>query len=737
MIQSNNSGNKIKENKYKILRMSLLLGNGEAREETIKNFEDASREIDAMNDEIYAKDLEGKFYDTNKLEEEEKKLEVLVDCIGGRVEQRMSLLDDFLNVTGYELTNLPEIKYSDKLEEYKNRLYYIKEYLDNKQKIEKLTKEVDSLENELNSAYVSKAKAEERNKKEEEEISNRFNIIIKRNEEFKEINEENAEYKLSEIKKETEENKKSLEIFQNSYATLEQAGISGEEREEYLSYVNGAKKVYYSNKELEYLVRLFIIFNEKKFDYNQIISKRNTIRDILSERLTIRETLKAEKEDCLYNIYSILDRQYKEINEQKENIDRIEKLNSEIEERKELAAELEKDNQKVEILSLLKEFGIIDTYETEDLEENDYTEDNEDISIDNQFQESSYINDNIEADENDEQEEIETNIESEELRDSKPEIDSTIEINNSEEPTKEIEEPKEEIENISDSNDNVEELNVEDNQVVSVNDVEKINIQEAIEKSNSVMRRVGEMLGVKIETPIEKTDASNVEAKEDNIDPQPISDNKEESITESNNDTETPDIAISTEENNNTTPEENNTIEDNTSNLFFDKTDDNITAQDTTSESIEISEQIPQPQPVEQKEESEPADFDITSNIFLNNNFDADPETNIENTVNQQPTTSEQSQPQTPSENPLFNNELANKTLDDVMASNQNIDENKNDDFWFSQEETPLDLNSLPDINSSPEPKENQEKTFFGNGEAQTLDFPNLGEQLPTEKEVE
>ena len=737
MIQSNNSGNKIKENKYKILRMSLLLGNGEAREETIKNFEDASREIDAMNDEIYAKDLEGKFYDTNKLEEEEKKLEVLVDCIGGRVEQRMSLLDDFLNVTGYELTNLPEIKYSDKLEEYKNRLYYIKEYLDNKQKIEKLTKEVDSLENELNSAYVSKAKAEERNKKEEEEISNRFNIIIKRNEEFKEINEENAEYKLSEIKKETEESKKSLEIFQNSYATLEQAGISGEEREEYLSYVNGAKKVYYSNKELEYLVRLFIIFNEKKFDYNQIISKRNTIRDILSERLTIRETLKAEKEDCLYNIYSILDRQYKEINEQKENIDRIEKLNSEIEERKELAAELEKDNQKVEILSLLKEFGIIDTYETEDLEENDYTEDNEDISIDNQFQESSYINDNIEADENDEQEEIETNIESEELRDSKPEIDSTIEINNSEEPTKEIEEPKEEIENISDSNDNVEELNVEDNQVVSVNDVEKINIQEAIEKSNSVMRRVGEMLGVKIETPIEKTDASNVEAKEDNIDPQPISDNKEESITESNNDTETPDIAISTEENNNTTPEENNTIEDNTSNLFFDKTDDNITAQDTTSESIEISEQIPQPQPVEQKEESEPADFDITSNIFLNNNFDADPETNIENTVNQQPTTSEQSQPQTPSENPLFNNELANKTLDDVMASNQNIDENKNDDFWFSQEETPLDLNSLPDINSSPEPKENQEKTFFGNGEAQTLDFPNLGEQLPTEKEVE
>ena len=50
MIQDNASSNKIKENKYKILRMSLLLGNGENREETINNFEDASREIDAMND---------------------------------------------------------------------------------------------------------------------------------------------------------------------------------------------------------------------------------------------------------------------------------------------------------------------------------------------------------------------------------------------------------------------------------------------------------------------------------------------------------------------------------------------------------------------------------------------------------------------------------------------------------------------------------------------------------------
>ena len=142
MIQKNNSGNKIKENKYKILRMSLLLGNGEEKEETINNFEEAAREIYAMNDEVYQKDLEGKFYDTITLEEEEKKLSVLVDYIGGRIDQRLSLLEDFANVTGYELTNLPTIKYQDRLDEYKNRLVYIWEYLDTIQNINEVISEI-------------------------------------------------------------------------------------------------------------------------------------------------------------------------------------------------------------------------------------------------------------------------------------------------------------------------------------------------------------------------------------------------------------------------------------------------------------------------------------------------------------------------------------------------------------------------------------------------------------------
>ena len=167
------SSNKIKENKYKILRMSLLLGADDNRQETLNNFEDASRDIDAMNDEVYLKEIESKFYDTLKLEEEEKKLEVLVDYIGGRVEQRISLLSDFSNVTGYDLQGLPPIKYYDKLDDYIDRLKYIREYLSNIEKINKLDLEIEEADTKLNEAYISKATSEEQNIKNEELLKNK------------------------------------------------------------------------------------------------------------------------------------------------------------------------------------------------------------------------------------------------------------------------------------------------------------------------------------------------------------------------------------------------------------------------------------------------------------------------------------------------------------------------------------------------------------------------------------
>lgn len=636
MIQDNASSNKIKENKYKILRMSLLLGNGEDREETINNFEDASREIDAMNDSVYLKDLEGKFYDTLTLEEEEKKLAVLVDYIGGRVEQRLSLLSDYSNVTGFELTNLPPIKYYDKLDEYKERLKYIREYLDNNKNITTLNNEISDLENKLNDAYVNKAQSEKQNEKDERTLLEKFNAIIKKIPAIKDITLENVESMLANITTLVEESEKSLEIFDKSFATLNQVGISDEEKIEYASYVDSAKEAYYNNKEQEYLLRLYLLFNTSEIDYNKILFKRDSINDIIYDRIKLRKDLNINNNDVLNSIYDLLERQYDNIKNQKDNIENIESLISEINIRKEKVNELEQDNQKVEILSLLREFCIIDTYD--DVEANIETVPNnkntDDIETLNQ-----------------------TNVSEKEV--SKPSItpevnNSTINNNNLKNTTT-INQPKEEppkekqVINIPKPTPSIQTTPAKDNQVVSVFSADNINFAEATLKSNNVMKRVGEMLGIKTE--------------------------------------ETKIVSVQTENTSSTTktPETNKESGQQPENI-----------QTTTTNNNKVENQI-----------------DSDTNIFTNTTFDADPETN---------TNISASQTNSP-ENPLFSNNLGNSNIDEVMASNK-LDTNNNNDFWYSSEEAPLDLSSLPDLPAANEIKD----PFFNqpNNSMPELDFPNL-----------
>ena len=114
----------------------------------------------------------------------------------------------------------------------------------------------------------------------------------------------------------------------------------------------------------------------------------------------------------------------------------------------------------------------------------------------------------------------------------------------------------------------------------------------------------------------------------------------------------------------------------------------------------------------------------------MNNNFDADPEVNNE-VVDTPPAVD------VPAENPLFNSELANKTIDDVMAENKAADTgNDSDDFWLPSEDTPMDLNSLPDIETE---KKEDDTNFFGdsNNVIPNLDFPTLGGNDDNKEAVE
>ena len=468
MLQDCASSNKIKENKYKILRMSLLLGSDENKVETINNFEDAAREIDAMNDETYLKDLEGKFYDTTTLEDEEKKLAVLVDYIGGRVEQRISLLTDFANVTGFDLQNLPSIKYYDKLDDYKDRLRYIREYLDNVEKLDKLNEEVKVANENLEKAYNNKASFEEFNLRNEGIVFNKFQHAVSSLDYLKGINEDNVEDKLNEIMVSVEESKKSLDIFSKSFVTLTNSGISKDEENEYRSYVTSAQGVYYANKEKEFFIRLYQLFMHKESDYASLLVKRDCVNDLLYERMGLRRDLNIQDNDLLSGMYDLLERQYEDIQQQRGNIEQIEELSNLIQSKKDEISQLELDNQKVEILALLREYHIIDTY-SEDSSHNVSVDSQEDVDSVSSFDDSE---NNLSYDDNNEDEAINSD-------------DSDFDVNNSlsSDVEQDVVEKEDEV--------------YADNQVVSVENVGGIDLDLVRSKANKVMQRVGEMLGIK------------------------------------------------------------------------------------------------------------------------------------------------------------------------------------------------------------------------------------------------
>ena len=473
------SSNKIKENKYKILRMSLLLGRGENQEETLTNFEEAARDIDTMNDEIYLNDLEGKFYDTLTLEEEEKKLSVLVDYIGGRVEQRISLLSDFSNVTGYDLTNLPPIKYYDKLDGYKERLKYIREYLNNIEEIKELDKKITDAEKKLKEAYLNKATAEDYNSRNEEILLNKFENLFKSTI-LTNINEENISEKVEEISLSAEESKKSLDIFTKSFATLTGSGISYEEEEEYKSYVENAREVYYMNKEQEYILKIYQYLLKSQIKYSTILEKREAINQLLYERMDLRKELKIKDADPLNNLYDLLERQFEDIKHQKDNIELIDSLTEDINKYKEALNELEVDNQKVEILALLREFCLIDTYNEDTSSKEVQTQQ---TNLPKEQIDSSITNSNPSKDSLEQKKE--TSKEEEKVSNNNTsDIFSTIK--KAETPKITISEPtKETVEKPL------------DNEVIKVEPAEHIDIEYIQSKASKVMQRVGEMLGIK------------------------------------------------------------------------------------------------------------------------------------------------------------------------------------------------------------------------------------------------
>lgn len=348
----------ILEKKFKILRMSIMLGNFKNRSDMLKEYEDTAIQIDAYRRKLYEEKLASKMYTTTTLEEEKERLIDLIKCIEDRMDERNKFIDDYLNVTGNFLDSIDRVLEEDELSDYKLRLDNISDYLSNVQEINSIKRTLDEKRRELEEKYENKSNNEIINNKLEEELVEEFNKVIINDEYYKNLNYLDIDLELEKINTSIIDKREVMNTFISSYDALSVSGISGAEREEYLSYVQDAKEDYYACLEKNYILNIYKLVLDKITDYDKLYDKRLKIEKLLEDRATDRKELSIKDRDMLEYFSNICKEHLNIIKSQKFNIENIDKLILEISNYEDRLEELEGSNNRQEIVDLLNEFSI-------------------------------------------------------------------------------------------------------------------------------------------------------------------------------------------------------------------------------------------------------------------------------------------------------------------------------------------------------------------------------------------
>ena len=373
MISGSSAFNDILEKKYKILRTSLILGNSKNRDDLLLQFEDTARRVDDIYNNRYLQILASKKYPTKNLNEEEDRLRDLIDFIKKRVYDRKCFLDDYKEITLYNLDGLKDISDEDELSLYENRLSIIDEYLSNVDKIDVINKRISECKDELDEKYKVNAENQALDVKYEDTLLDEFNKIILDDEYYSKLSYTDIDKELEDLDISSKDKKATLDTFIASYDALENSGIGEDEKNEYKSYVRDAKVDYYSDVEKIYILKLYKMVLDKKTEYKDIFSKRENITNLLNERLVLRNDLDIDSFDVLSGFYDIVCDQFGVVKAQKYTIESIDNLILTLDGYENDLKELTMRNSDKEILDVVSDY-IFDidkkpTIEVEDTEE--------------------------------------------------------------------------------------------------------------------------------------------------------------------------------------------------------------------------------------------------------------------------------------------------------------------------------------------------------------------------------
>lgn len=360
-------GNSIKsfENLCKIFEMRIKLDkerNIKTPSDVIDNYEKYAKKIDSIYNKEFEKEIRNLISPEVTLEKEETRLKRLIKLLEERLDKRRELEEHFYNSTGKYIDGFQLVVSEDELEEKKTRLDTITKYLTTKSEIDELTTSISKLKNSLIELENKKEEYTEKNKVMEDNIYSSLMTSIKNDEYFTKINEDNYNIELSTVEDKVRENEETLEVTLDSVKSLMNSGTD----DDYTSYIEDAEKNYYIWKNREIILKIYELVIAYEEDFDRIMAKRNKLEDLIEENNHLKNKLHIEDNNELLDFENLLLEQKDTLNSEKEVLENIVNYTSRIKFKEERLEELEEINNSYEILTILREYGIIDTYDTEE-----------------------------------------------------------------------------------------------------------------------------------------------------------------------------------------------------------------------------------------------------------------------------------------------------------------------------------------------------------------------------------
>lgn len=323
---------------YEMFANSLnLVKNNEEKNMIIKQLTKLEMKIIELTNEVY----EEEYYAlANKecalLDEEKKRITMLIDLINQRLTYVEKRCNDHYQLTG-ESIDANDVLGANTLDSLENKVKIIDKYSKNIKLKEELENEVKSLSSKISLASEKIDINEKLNIELETKFKNLIGSAIEKCNYYELLdNREEIEYAY-------QETEKSLTLAEVNYETAKTSPMNI--LEDCQAMLEDIKKDYTKYKSKISILKLMEIFNREVNDYDELITKRREINDILKY---------IKDKDFLDMVLDTVSKQYNTIIMEQQDINTYNDLTLEKDRKMEALTEIESENNSEEFQSMLK-----------------------------------------------------------------------------------------------------------------------------------------------------------------------------------------------------------------------------------------------------------------------------------------------------------------------------------------------------------------------------------------------